>query len=87
MKLLKLFKELYANRKYRKNWKIKGATFYNIDDLDYNFCLIPTIVVQPWTRRHADDMVVTIFWLNMVLGIGKWVRVKPYPWAEVENET
>ena len=60
----------------RKDYKIKPTIKLLVDKEDYVISFLPTIVCQPWIYRFPnDDGVVDIWWLNVHILIGKWVRV------------
>lgn len=73
---MKLFEELKRCKEDRKDYKIKPTIRLLIDRRDYIISFLPTIVWQPWIYRYPEtDGVVDIWWLNIHILIGKWVRL------------
>jgi hypothetical protein len=75
MKLKKLFKDLKNCRPYRDGDHIELSLRFWIDTEDYYFAFIPTVLYMPWPYRQPDsDGVIDIWWLNIHLLLGRWVR-------------
>lgn len=74
MKLKKLFKRLKELKPKRKNYYIEPTIRFEVDDRNYLFCFIPTIIYTPWIYRHPHikEAILDICWLNMHILIGTW---------------
>ena len=72
VKLKKLFKALRECRPFKGKNRIKWRIRFFVDDYDYLFSLLPTIVFVPWPFRHIGTPVVEIVWLNFGIRIGEW---------------
>lgn len=72
--LIRLFKELKRLKVQRKRYCIKREIHFGVDTDDYVFCLIPTIVFSPWTRRYNGEAIIDIHWLHLHICIGRWAR-------------
>ncbi len=56
----------------RKDYRIKPKVIFEIDNRSKIFCILPTIIFQPWKYRYIGGVVVDITWLNLHIGIGIW---------------
>lgn len=73
MKLKKLFEQLKRLKPNRKNYRIKPSFKIWVDDRDYYFSFLPTILWEPWIYRYPNsEDVVDIWWLNIHISIGTW---------------
>lgn len=72
MGLIKLWKTTRANRVDRQNYRIKPSIRFHVDDVDYIFCLLPTITYQPWRYRWNGVSILEISWLNIHIKLGEW---------------
>lgn len=72
MKLKKLFKTVKDCKKYRKDHYIKWDVHCFVDDRDYCFSLIPTVLYEPWPFRYNGFCVIDIWWFNWHITIGTW---------------
>ncbi len=67
-----LFKDLKECREDRKDYYIKPA----IKVVRYNkqFVFLPTIMLSPWVYRYPNSFVWEIRWLNIIIGVGLFLR-------------
>lgn len=73
MKLKKLFESLKRCKGHRKDYKIKWEVKFEVDDSNYIFSLLPTMVFVPWPYRYLRETIMDIMWLNCHITIGKWM--------------
>lgn len=77
MKLKKMLKDLKRLKPNRKNYRIKWTFKVGVDNKDYVFSFLPTIIWMPWIYRMPGlDSVVEIWWLNMHITIGRFERAE-----------
>lgn len=72
MKLKKLFSDLKACKRHRKDYYIKWNVEFEIDTNSYGFVFIPTIHWRPWIYRYPNESIIQICWLNAYINIGEW---------------
>jgi hypothetical protein len=72
MKLKKLFKFLKRCRPDRKDYYIEPKVVFWVDDSNFSFFVLPTIVFVPWIYRYKGVCCCEIMWLNLHIGIGIW---------------
>lgn len=72
MHLKKMFKDI-KRCKGNNDWRIKWDVKFLIDD-DFLFALLPTILFQPSIYRYPGTSIIDIWWLNMHLVFGEWMR-------------
>lgn len=65
---MKTFKEM------RKEYRIKPKIAFEIDNRNYLFFFLPTIIWMPWKYRYNRSFVVCFHWFNFVVGFGFWER-------------
>lgn len=65
----KLFKNI-PHDDYYIDWNVK----FEVDDNDYLFTILPTVVWQPFMLRYPNTAVLDIWWLNIHIIIGTWMR-------------
>lgn len=72
MKLKRMFETLLNCRPDRKKYYIEKKIKFEVDEHDYMFSFLPTVIWVPWPWRHNYSYVVEIWWLNFNIGIGVW---------------
>ena len=69
--LFNILKHCKPNRgKYYIKWNIK----FDVDYQYYAFSLLPTAVICPWTHRDTGESIIDVWWLNMHVTVGEWLR-------------
>lgn len=76
MGLKKLLAILKKYKQYHKDFHIKPIVVCEVEDTDYMFAFLPTVVWQPWVFRRNHAHVVDIWWLNLHIYIGCWEEKK-----------
>lgn len=72
MKLKRLFKALKTSRPIRKNYRIRLKIKFFVDNNNYTFALLPTIIFVPWPFRELGMPILEIAWLNFGVRLGEW---------------
>lgn len=74
MRLGKMLRTCRDCKKYAKEDHIKWNIKFYIDDEDYVFSFLPTIVWQPYPYRSYGVTVIDIWWFNLHIFIGEWSK-------------
>ena len=72
MHLKKLFEDIRRCKQYPETRHIKWDFVFEIDDRNFLFAFLPTIVWQPSIYRYPNVCIIQIWWLNFNIGIGRW---------------
>ena len=72
MKLKKLFDVLKRCKPDRKDYYIEPKIFFEVDDSNFSFFLLPTVMFVPWPYRYKGMCCIEMMWLNLHIGIGIW---------------
>lgn len=72
MKLKRLFEALKMSWPIRKSYRIRFRIKFFVDDSNYTFALLPTIIFIPWPFRALGMPIIEIVWLNFGVRLGEW---------------
>lgn len=74
MGLKKLFETYKKTRYLNKEYKLKPKVTFEPDTSYYYFAFLPTITFTPAPYRYLNCCAVEIWWLNLHICFGEWVR-------------
>lgn len=70
---MKLIEDLKNCKGHRKEYWINPVFGFEVDNRNYMFSFLPTIVWCPWVYRYPNTIgVVDIWWLHFHFYFGKW---------------